>query len=334
MCSPWADVSQSSPSWRADHARATAFDYLPAAPDPSSDSDLFFRRLPSCAAWPPREVLPSVGPDREPQRAVSSSDDGKGQGRGQAAGAGGGDASFSLPRASIYAPCDPLLAHPLVSPALASDWTGAPPIWIACGWERIADELRFLGAKMARDIDGQLCPPAPSSSSSSRKGRSRRRGRADGAGDGGTEPPAIVRLEQYEAMPHAFNLVMRRTGGAAWTCNERWAAFVAACVEAPETLREGARLLPAEGANGAADATAETDADGSDDGSTGKTKGSTTSELITFRARTLEQVAVPLREASDVDEPTFHRRVQARIGELSRGRRRIEEERRKAAAKL
>lgn len=296
VCSPWLDVSQSSPSWKASHSQATAFDYLPPAPDPTSRSDLFFRRLPPCAAWPPD---PKVGS-----------------------------------RSSIYAPRDGLLAHPLVSPALATDWTGAPPLWIACGWERIADECRYLAAKMARDIDASAAAAAERSASISSRvepgirrtssGRGRRRAAAAGSGSAnGTttttitttttktkkaQPPppqpssqasSVVRLEQYEAMPHAFGLIMRRTDGAPWRCNERWAKFISACVEAPETLREQKQQ---------------------------RSKGHC--EFITFAARSLTESVRPLSEASTVDEASFRREVAARIDALVKGRMEIEEEKR------
>jgi len=47
------------------------------------------------------------------------------------------------PRGHIYGDVS-LLAHPLVSPSTAKDWTGAPPIWMAVGEERLADSAKVV----------------------------------------------------------------------------------------------------------------------------------------------------------------------------------------------
>ena len=70
------------------------------------------------------------------------------------------------PRANPY--CDDhLLSHPLVALATVQDWTGAPPIWIACGEERLADSAMVI-AKAAH------------------------------------EQGVVVRWEQYLSMPHTW----------------------------------------------------------------------------------------------------------------------------------
>ncbi|KAJ5108557.1 hypothetical protein N7456_005232, partial [Penicillium angulare] len=71
------------------------------------------------------------------------------------------------PRAHFYCEAG-MLAHPLVSPAAAEDWTGSCPVWFGLGQEQIQDSIRFL----AREIHF--------------------------AG-------ASVTLREYECMPHDFN---------------------------------------------------------------------------------------------------------------------------------
>ena len=74
------------------------------------------------------------------------------------------------PRGDLF--CDlSLLTHPLVSPVLAKDWSGAPPLWIMTGQELLTDEDAIV-AKTA-------------------------------AAQGVT-----VQWEQYEAMPHCFAMLL------------------------------------------------------------------------------------------------------------------------------
>ena len=73
------------------------------------------------------------------------------------------------PRGDLY--CDTtILCHPLVSPLAANDWTGCCPLWISCGEEMLADEIRNLAAKAAKQ-------------------------------------GVAVEFEQWEAMPHCFALI-------------------------------------------------------------------------------------------------------------------------------
>lgn len=65
-----------------------------------------------------------------------------------------------FPRDSIW-PSDPprsepychdsALCHPLIAPAAAVSWAGAPPMWIACGQERLADSAKIIAQTAARD---------------------------------------------------------------------------------------------------------------------------------------------------------------------------------------
>ena len=53
------------------------------------------------------------------------------------------------PRGDLY--CDTsMLCHPLVSPAAARDWRGAPPLWLAYGEEMLVDEGKQVAQLAAR----------------------------------------------------------------------------------------------------------------------------------------------------------------------------------------
>ncbi|KAK4128477.1 hypothetical protein N657DRAFT_585522 [Parathielavia appendiculata] len=96
------------------------------------------------------------------------------------------------PRKHLYAP-DSLLAHPLVSLVLARSWRGAPPVYMCTGWELLADEDKFVAHKMWRE-------------------------------------GVKVLLEEFEAMPHCFALVMPQLREAR-RCLEGWAGFIKGVVE-------------------------------------------------------------------------------------------------------
>jgi len=78
----------------------------------------------------------------------------------------------SPPRFCVY--CDnSLLAHPLISPTVATDWTGAPPMWFAVGTtERLLDSARLIAQTAARQ-------------------------------------GVVVRWEQFERMPHIWPMIFR-----------------------------------------------------------------------------------------------------------------------------
>ena len=46
---------------------------------------------------------------------------------------------------------DSALCHPLVAPATALSWAGAPAMWLACGQERLADGAKIIAQTAARD---------------------------------------------------------------------------------------------------------------------------------------------------------------------------------------
>ena len=52
------------------------------------------------------------------------------------------------PRGDFY--CDQSAwIHPIVCPAMARDWSGAPPLWIVCGQERCADGIKLIASRFA-----------------------------------------------------------------------------------------------------------------------------------------------------------------------------------------
>ncbi|KAI1116455.1 alpha/beta hydrolase fold-domain-containing protein [Nemania sp. NC0429] len=98
------------------------------------------------------------------------------------------------PRRHLYVD-DALRLHPLVSAHLAQSWAGAPPVWVSCGWECLADEDRYLVAKL----------------------------RSDGV---------RVAFDEFEAMPHAFPVVLPRAPASA-RCVQACADFVTATRKDP-----------------------------------------------------------------------------------------------------
>lgn len=53
------------------------------------------------------------------------------------------------PRGHVYCEISMML-HPLVAPALAGSWEGAPPMWFAGGQERFADSAKLAAERAAR----------------------------------------------------------------------------------------------------------------------------------------------------------------------------------------
>lgn len=95
------------------------------------------------------------------------------------------------PRGDIY--CDlSCLCHPLVSPCVAKDWTGAPPLLFLCGEERVADSNKII----AQRAFSQGCS---------------------------------VAWEQFESMPHIFLLALESLPHS-HLAFERWAGFCKDCV--------------------------------------------------------------------------------------------------------
>ena len=111
------------------------------------------------------------------------------------------------PRTVAY--CEGLaLCHPLISPAIAGDWTGSPPMWFACGEESVIDGCKVIANQAA-------------------------------------EQGVAVLWEEFEGMPHIFPLLpglgqlpqVKR-------CLKDWGEFCRRCVVQPESLKssQGVRI--------------------------------------------------------------------------------------------
>ena len=104
------------------------------------------------------------------------------------------------PRRHLY--CDDAdLLHPLVSLQLARSWAGAPPVYLCCGWECLADEARWFAARLARE----------------------------------DAPRVPVVFEEYEAMPHVSALVLPHLEASRRNLRS-WAAFITRAVEDPAAI--------------------------------------------------------------------------------------------------
>jgi len=102
---------------------------------------------------------------------------------------------------------DALMLHPLVSGHLAQSWAGAPPVWVCCGWECLADEDKYFVSKLRRD-------------------------------------GVRVVFEEYEAMPHVFAAVLPRVKESA-RCLEGWARFITTATENPEDIKSSYTYIKA-----------------------------------------------------------------------------------------
>jgi hypothetical protein len=101
------------------------------------------------------------------------------------------------PRADLFCEVS-ALCHPLVSPLAAMDWRGAPPCFIVCGEECLADEDKILAQrKYAQGVK--------------------------------------VVWEQYEAMPHVFCMVFEKTKISNMSF-DHWAAAIRQFVEKPDEV--------------------------------------------------------------------------------------------------
>ena len=96
------------------------------------------------------------------------------------------------PRSDPY--CDnSALCHPLVAPTIAMRWEGSPPMWVACGQERLADTSKIIAQTAAQ----QGVP---------------------------------ILWEFYEAMPHTWAQIFR-TWPQSVRCMESWARACQSMVE-------------------------------------------------------------------------------------------------------
>ena len=145
------------------------------------------------------------------------------------------------PRRHLYA-ADDLAAHPLAALVLCGGdaWRGAPPVYMCVGWEILAPEVKFVAGGMAR------------------------------AG-----VPLV--LEEYEAMPHTFALLL---AGAPATrrCFDGWARFIRASVDDPASIASNA---------------------------------------VTVKALTLEEVPLRFEDLTDLTDEDVRRRLYVKEGLVS-----------------
>ncbi|MCJ1247620.1 hypothetical protein MMC30_004835 [Trapelia coarctata] len=108
------------------------------------------------------------------------------------------------PREHLYCTAS-LLNHPLVSPAAVRDWSGAPPIWMACGSEE-------------RGLDGNKVVASQAASCG-----------------------VPVLYNEYEGMPHEFVLLLRKLPQAEH-CIWSWVRACRAFVEGSRLASRGALM--------------------------------------------------------------------------------------------
>ena len=92
-----------------------------------------------------------------------------------------------------------MLDHPLVSPVAADSWKHAPPLWLCTGEEMLSDEDLIVASRAAQQ-------------------------------------GVTVQLEQYEAMPHCFAMLIPSLATAD-RCMRSWGDFCRRCVEDPQSLK-------------------------------------------------------------------------------------------------
>ncbi|CAJ2505299.1 Uu.00g126930.m01.CDS01 [Anthostomella pinea] len=102
------------------------------------------------------------------------------------------------PRKHIYID-DAYMLHPLASLHLSKSWEGAPPIYICCGWECLADEDKYLASKLTKD-------------------------------------GVTVVFEEYEAMPHVFASILTKLPESRRNL-DGWTQFITAACKDPESIK-------------------------------------------------------------------------------------------------
>ncbi|KAI1455061.1 Alpha/Beta hydrolase protein [Annulohypoxylon moriforme] len=110
------------------------------------------------------------------------------------------------PRRHIYID-DAYILHPLGTLQMNASWEGAPPVYVCCGWETIADEDRYLVSKLTRD-------------------------------------GVTVVFEEYEAMPHVFMAVLPHLAEAKRSV-EGIAKFVKDVCGNPEKVKSSYKTIKA-----------------------------------------------------------------------------------------
>ena len=124
------------------------------------------------------------------------------------------DSMSSIPPDDIW-PADPprgdlfcdlsLFDHPLVSPFLADSWKDSPPIWLCTGQEMLTDEDCLLAARASQQ-------------------------------------GVRVQFEQYEAMPHCFQLLIP-TMRTARRCVKSWGDWARMCTEDSSSLKTNGTFI-------------------------------------------------------------------------------------------
>lgn len=104
------------------------------------------------------------------------------------------------PRGDLFCTLS-LLDHPLVSPVLATDWAGAPPLYFNTGEEMLTDEIKVVAALAAQQ-------------------------------------GVKVEFEEYQAMPHCFAMLLPSLP-ASNRCVKSWGDFARKAVQENEKPMEG-----------------------------------------------------------------------------------------------
>lgn len=111
------------------------------------------------------------------------------------------------PRRMLYC-ADAHITHPLATLLTAPSWAGCPPVFISTGWELLADEDKYMAARLHQD-----------------------------------KVPVV--FEEFEGMPHCFAMVVTENPMAR-RCFADWAGFIKDVVEqGPEGVHTAFRTIKA-----------------------------------------------------------------------------------------
>ncbi|KAK8116083.1 hypothetical protein PG984_012585 [Apiospora sp. TS-2023a] len=110
------------------------------------------------------------------------------------------------PRKHLYID-DDFLLHPLACLHLNPSWEGAPPIYVCCGWECLADEDKWFVGKLVKD-------------------------------------GVAVVFEEYEAMPHVFAGILEKAPQSA-RCFNGWSKFISQACESPQEIQSSFTTIKA-----------------------------------------------------------------------------------------
>lgn len=110
------------------------------------------------------------------------------------------------PRKMLYC-ADALITHPLVTLLTTPSWEGCPPVYMSTGWELLADEDKYLAAKLHAD-----------------------------------RVPVV--WEEFEGMPHCFAMVLTENPMAK-RCFDAWAGFIKDVAGEQQQKPEGPRVQSA-----------------------------------------------------------------------------------------